>query len=365
MQAPEISAREFWPTVALEAAVFFSLPTWWLTLEEATVDPSGFVLALFAGASAAMLVCHIAPAFWIRKFSGFGNGHWSALAQWTVVAGLCASAGICLGQVARPLVFWTRLWYEDRAWHPVTAGVAMVAIAVASAAIGWAGLRVRRGATMVLCAVGTGLTAGLLFAQWPGLSASSGIDRRTARLVAAMTSGEMSFNDPNGLLVGVLLAAAPVIVLATRIGRMPIGRGKVWLSGLAGVWAPLVVSVTLWSLANVAGARLYWQPSLPISFAYAFGLFGDRPFQISWSLATLTVLSPGAVYAIWVKDATAQWPWRWKRAVAAAIAIAGFIHGARFWDQYTFLDLYRPWCWALLCGSALLWLAGQVVSRRR
>ena len=175
----------------------------------------------------------------------------------------------------------------------------------------------------------------------------------------------MRFNDPNELLVGVFLAAAPVIVLATRIGRMPISRGRIWWSGLAGVWAPLVISVTLCSLANVAGARLHWRPSLPSSFAHAFGLFGDRPLQISWSLATLTVFSPGAVYAIWVKDSTAQWSWRWKRSFAAAIAIAGFIHGARFWDAYTFLDLYRPWCWALLGGSALLWLADQVFNRRR
>ena len=136
MQAEEISPREFWWTVTLEAAAFFSLPTWVLTVEEAwpTDDPVGFAFALLAGASAATLVCHIAPAFWIRKFSGFGNGRWSAVAQWTAVAGLCASAGVCLGQVARAAVFLTRLWYEDRASHSVTAGAAIVALAVASAA---------------------------------------------------------------------------------------------------------------------------------------------------------------------------------------------------------------------------------------
>ncbi len=357
MQATAFPAREFWWTVALEAAVFFSLPTWRATVDRAwpTAAPGDFAIALVAGASAAMLLCHIAPAFWIRRVSGFGTVGWRAAAQWAMVALLCAGAGICLGQVARVAVFLTSLWNEDRAWHPVTAGLATLTIAIGSGAIAWAGLKVRRAATLILCAVGIGLTVGLLFAQWLGLSFAE----------LSFRPGEISLNDPHKLFVGMLLSAAPVIVLGTRIGRMPISRGRIWWSGFVGVWAPLVVSVTLCSLANVAGARLHWRPSFPIWFAYAFALFGDRPIQISWSLATLTVLSPGAVYAIWVKDSTAQWAWRWKRSVAATIAIAGFIHGARFWDQYTFLDLYRPWCWTLLCGSTFLWLADQVFSSRR
>lgn len=356
MQAVENPEREFWWTVALEAAVFFSLPTWAVTVESAwpTDSPYDFAFALTAGAFAAMLLCHIAPAFWIRNLSGFGSGPWQKVTRWVVVVLLCAGAGVYCGQIAHYSVFLTRIWHEDRRWDPVTAGAVIALVGAVSGTIGWSGLRVRRAATLVLCVTGVGLVAGALFAQWQGLSAG------TLSMVR-----EVGLNDPQKLFIGILLAAAPVMVLATRIGSMPIGRGRVWLSGVAGVWLPLVVSMTLCSLARVAGARLYWRPSLPVGFAYAFTLFGDRPIQISWSLATFTILGPCVVCVIWLKDSTAHWPWRWQRSLVVAIAIAGFIHGARIWDQWPSWDLYRPWCWVLLSGSALLWLGSSVLSCRR
>jgi hypothetical protein len=55
------SASELWWTVALEAALFFSVPSWLLTVEPAwpADNPARFALSVFVGASAAFLVCHV------------------------------------------------------------------------------------------------------------------------------------------------------------------------------------------------------------------------------------------------------------------------------------------------------------------
>jgi hypothetical protein len=53
-------------TVALEAALFFSIPCWVLTVDPAWPGdgPWRFALSLLIGASGAVVLCHLIPALW-------------------------------------------------------------------------------------------------------------------------------------------------------------------------------------------------------------------------------------------------------------------------------------------------------------
>ena len=64
----EDSRLGVWWNVALEATLFFSLPTWLWTVDPAwpTNNPIRFAVILAVGALGAMILCHVAPAFWSR-----------------------------------------------------------------------------------------------------------------------------------------------------------------------------------------------------------------------------------------------------------------------------------------------------------
>lgn len=102
-------------------------------------------------------------------------------------------------------------------------------------------------------------------------------------------SGPADRLDERHLIQGILLSAAPVLVIAWRTGRIASGPREIWLSGLAGVWLPIVTAVSLASVANSAGWALHWIPSLPRGINWAllgadgkslvFGRF------VGWTLA--------------------------------------------------------------------------------
>ena len=68
---------------------------------------------------------------------------------------------------------------------------------------------------------------------------------------------EDGLGNPFEVAQGMLIAAAPATILVLRIGRMGLSPRRIWLAGMAGVWIPIVTSVTLISLAkNVRSTAL-------------------------------------------------------------------------------------------------------------
>ena len=164
---------------------------------------------------------------------------------------------------------------------------------------------------------------------------------------------ESELNEPWWVIKGMLMAAAPVIVLALRIGRMRLPPRRVWLSGLCGVWIPLAASVTLISFGRMTGARLYWKPSVPIEFFFAFMWIGE--VSKSWAAGLwpmgLTMFGSCMVHAMWIRDLTDSWPWSWRKILAfGTLAVSAYLAISPFdWA------IYRPyWLWSILAGSLAL-----------
>ena len=82
---------------------------------------------------------------------------------------------------------------------------------------------------------------------------------------------------------GMLLAAAPAVVLGWRTGRTAPQPRYIWLSAFLGVWLPLVLSVTVASLADQAGANLFWVPSLFRGFNWRSQAFQKSSCRLYWS----------------------------------------------------------------------------------
>jgi len=352
MIAADASGRQLWWTVALETTLFFSLPAWLLTADRAwpADNPYHFALALLLGASAATVLCHVVPAIWARKLSGFVPDRSASIASLPIIAWLCFGAAVSLGQIARMAGRSVTILRQDTRWH-VVAGIVMLACALTSIIVAWSGLRRQRAATLLCCGLGVGLLLGVCLAQWPGLSIR----------MLQLARGEEGLDDPLQVIKGMLLAAAPASVLALRIGKMRVATRWIWSSGLAGVWAPLLAAATLASLAKMFGARMYWKPSLPIGapFLMALGL-DEGAYRSMWILAAVTVVGPCIVCATWVRELTEVWPWGWERGVVLVIALWGLNYGFTdsdgWWRTY-----YSAWCWSVVVATSLLGLAFLVL----
>jgi hypothetical protein len=110
----------------------------------------------------------------------------------------------------------------------------------------------------------------------------------------------------------------------------------------------------------MCGARLYWKPSLPIEFTYAFvWLFQvtNRLIPLLWPLA-VTVLSPCVVCGVWVVDCAFDWKWSWPKILGlTALAAIGYAIASSFvWAFY-----YPYWLWSIVVGSVLLALARLIL----
>jgi hypothetical protein len=356
--ADTASPREafFW-TILLEASVFFSLPAWMLVSYHAwpANDPYLFGLAVILGATLALVLCHVTPAICARRLPGITNNRFGKLASWPIATWLCAGAAVSLGQVSQVagwlLTTWVGVPHRD-----VAAIATMVAVAVLSATLAWVGIARQRISAGVFCGLGFGLLAGLFLWQWDGLWV-----RNSSLVSEAPLSGV-----PANVIYSMLTAAVPASVLAVRIGRLGVSTRKIWGSGLAGLWVPLVASATLASLAKMAGTQLHWRPSLSIEF-FPYAMVGPQDMRLRqtvWTLAGLTALAPAVVCAIWIRDLTQAWMWKWKgAAVAVALGALALTFGL---TSHTFNTIYLPsWSGSVLAASCLLGLSCVIFRRGR
>ena len=349
----EDSRLGLWWNVVLEAALFFSLPTWFWTVDPAwpTNNPARFAVILALGALSAMILCHVAPAFWSRELS-FGGSRYKLLRLLAIVW-LCAGAALLFGRLAGviTLVFW--YWYPDFTWG---SKLLIVAFATIVAVVGCASRNVQRIAITAFLAMSVSLVLIMFALQFPGLHT------RNAQLIS-----EAALDYPAQMLLGFFIAAAPASVLAARIGRSGAGTRTIWRTGLVGIWLPLVASVTLVSLAKIGGMRLYWKPSVPIEFIFAMV---SNPVtwlvRVRWTLAVLTAFSPMLIAVFWSRDALEKCAWRWTR-VATIVALVAVAFILSFLPEDFPLNgtYYETWCWTVVAMNGVLALVCLIRWRLR
>jgi len=341
---------EFRWTVALEAALFFSVLSWLLTERGWPADgPYEFALAVLIGASAATLLCHVLPAFCAESLRLFSTTRIGRLARWPIGAWFSFGAAVTLIQLCRLMASMGVLQRDaeflygpkPRMWKIIAWAIAGFWV-LASTALAWRANRWRRFAIALSLLAGFGLAVSSIPANWSGLWI------RNRQMIS-----ENGLNEPWLVIKGMLMAAAPAVVLALRIGQMRLSPRRIWLSGLYGVWIPLAASVTFISFERMAGARLYWKPSVPIEFFCAFVWIGE--VQSTWAAVlwplSLTMLGSCVLHAVWIRDLTGAWPWSWQKTLAVGtLAVTACLTVSPF--QWA---IYRPyWLWSILGGSLAL-----------
>jgi len=345
------SIASMWWIVALEAASFFSLTTWMFAVDRAwpADNPREFAAAVLLGATAATLLCHVAPALWGRRTAGLTAGR---LARWLtvpLVAWLLAGAGVSFEELARGI---GGMWTLPHAWDTAAAVVA-TACAITAAALVWGRTSWQRVATLLCLALGMGVVSASFVAQWHGLWAHSEL---------------LVFDDARRVSEGVVLAAAPAAILAVRIGKKSATVRQVCLTGLAGMWLPLVMSVTLGSLAKMGGVRLlHYHGSWHLGFEQAL-LFTSNIALTRTTLifAGLTLLTPCWISAIWIRDLME--PLNWTHRAVVTVLAAGVVY---YWFPLTNEGAwlngpeYENWCWSVVVLGPLLAMISFFLRRPR
>src|ERR1035441_7971618 len=89
-------------TVTMEAALFFSVPSWALMDWGWPSDqPFQFMLAVLTGASMALLLCHVMPAIGMPAILKFSKNWVGRIFIWPIGAWFCLGAAASLGQIAQ------------------------------------------------------------------------------------------------------------------------------------------------------------------------------------------------------------------------------------------------------------------------
>jgi hypothetical protein len=347
--------------VALEAAFFFSLPCWIITVNPAWPggNPWQFAVSLLIGASAAVVLCHLIPAvcqptielLWKTRAGRvllFSLGLWLSL-------GAAASLFAMAALTGSMLVFLQDLHHQAWPWlaHCI-AVVCVLASLVAAAIPHWSRL-----VPCVCLSVGVSLAVAGVIAQYPALNFTN----------SGMQSEDGLGDSPSSVAGSMLLASAPAAILALRIGRMRLSFLKAVSTGFWGIWLPLVVSVTLVSVAKMCGTRLFWKPSLPVDWTWAFvWLSGtiDPTAAMIWPLVA-TLPAPLLVVAIWIIDIARNWAWNWRKFLAlGAVAVGGY-----YLKSWTWEPVNRTWLCSIILASLvlgalqlLIWARRSVVTRR-
>jgi hypothetical protein len=345
--------REFWWLLALEATLFLSWPCWELTAPWA--EPVGnafrFAVSVLVGATVTTFACHWGPAAFAARFGGrprrfswvlplwlgLGYTEWILGAAWSVahLASPVRIAGTPGGL---------------RNWSWLGLGVAFLAIATIAAWVKSWWKPVAAGGLFL----GTGILIWALATTWNGMAAHN----------AYYSERPVQFDWL--IIKGMLLSAAPSAVIAWRIGRIEREPNRVWLSGLAGMWLPLVLSVTVASLADQAGATLYWVPSLSRGFTWA--LLGPNGRWSTGVMAstTWTLLSPALVSGLSLRQLAPPWTGprkAWLIPIMACLLIAGVISITwRYEGSYSlpFTPVHQFWAGSLVILGAAAGLASAV-----
>jgi hypothetical protein len=336
--------------VALETTLFFSLPGWLLFADDAwpVTDLSAFLQTILVGAFLAMLLCHVCPALWVRDCNVLEIPRVSRTLALLPRVWLLLGAALALVYVARFVggMFFMMRWSDPiaRISHELIAA----ACSMGAAAVVFSGPRLLRGIALLAVTIGAGVLVALFLAQWPGLWI------RNPQL-----STESGLNNSSSVMAGILLAAAPAVVLAARVGRMRVSTRKIWLTGLVGVAGPVVLAVLLASLAKVGGVRLHWKPSIPIEFISAFWGWHEFPLKALVPLAGVTAIGPVLVCALWIRDLMPGFvDSRWKRVVT--VVLVGVLSLSLMLLDYRLPwgpSYVWPWLWSVIGVGALAGLA--------
>jgi hypothetical protein len=322
--------------VALEEALFFSVVCWETTASWAapTYEPVPFALALVGAATVGMLTCHVGPAFYASRFAVPG---W--VMAWLAFGYLEWLWG--MGEMSWYVLGWSALGGAVVCWRAAWRWVLGASLGIGVGVLGWA-----------------------LQAQWRGIWATNSYYGSGPHTL-------FSYFTP-----AVLLAAAPAMVIAWRIGKVRPGAQSVWWSGILGVWLPALVAVAVASVATDAGTTLYWQPSIPRGIQWALG--GAE--GITWTAVVLTcgtMVAPAILSLYALRELNEAWTGR--RAMllvpiglwAAACAISQLIEpGAGF--RFFFSTIHVWWAWGVVAlgvaaGLRVLFLpvSGKMEYHRR
>ena len=340
------SAREWWWLVALEATLFLSISCWELTATwaEPLHYPLRFASIVLGGATLATLAFHIGPALLARRDLPRLPFLWLVVGLW-----------LGLGYAER-IVMTARMWIVMIDWSG-TSRISVTALALAIILLALScSRRAQRIATVSLLALGALLLLAGLATSWHGLRV-----QRTP------------FQEPlqldRLLLKGILLSAAPAIVISWRIGRVAESARKIWISGFAGVWLPLTVAITIASVACQGGAALTPGGSLVRSSVSAFvGLKDLRPGVVLKSLA-LTLLGPALLSCVCLHELSAKWRGQhrfWLIPLAAALltvaAAANQFVTEGFWSEFA-RPAYQTWVLTILILGAGAAIATLLFAR--
>jgi hypothetical protein len=360
----ETRAREFWWLVALEATLFLSLPCWELTATVAAPvnHPLRFGISLVVAAAVAMFSCHVGPALFAAHF----GARWPRL-SWVPLVWLGVGYIEWLGNLARAEAEFLRVvpvWLTNLSdWSRFGVAASFLAIVTIAAWVkSW-----WKGVVTAGLLLGLGILVWVLATSWPGLWV------RNPRVASDLSHVDSYFIE------GILLSAAPTIVIGWRIGRIESRPAQVWLSGFAGVWLPAVISVTMASLATQAGLNLYWRPSLFRDFDWALIGANGRLMPSMITLTALTLVSPALLSAFSLKEMA--WNWRHRLNVwlvpamifvaypAMIFVMAVISHAASFVKlgspiSYDFSSTFHEvWAWSLVIVGAIAGLASAAVPR--
>jgi len=322
----EQNTQDLWWFVGLEATLFFSLPCWELTAPwaEPVSHPIRFAFSLFAAASGATLACHVGPALFAAKFGGRRHRF-----SWVLLLWLAAGYLAWLLSIVVALREWTSL------------GAIVVFLAVVTIA----GLRRSWWKPVVIFGLllGAGIVAWALATTWHGL------------WIRNPNFSEEPLQFDWLIVKGMLLSAAPLVVIGWRIGRIKPDFRQIWLSGLIGVWLPLVLSVTIASLAAEAGANLYWVPSLMRGFNWALLGPQGRLEPGVMTLTTWTFLLPALLCMLSLRQLVLPWT-RQRKLWLVPIAVCLLICAATsvFWHYDGLYSIFATPAHQFWAGSLVI-----------
>lgn len=342
----------FWWLVALEATLFAFLPYWELTAPwaEPITAPWAFAATVVTAATAAMLAFHCGPAFFGRSLRAgripFGN--------WVVA--------------------WLSLGFVDRFWLGVIEG----RYAAASAYIGWVipGQQAIPNHFWLLPFIVAPLAIALSFRSWWKPVVILQLALGGGFLVWALATAwpgiwivNPRYNGPpeqfeDRIFEGVLLSAAPALVIGWAAGRRASNAREVWWSGFAGVWLPIVLTLTIGSIACEAGAERFWVPSLFRGFNWAMLGSEGKSLESSMKWASWTVFAPLLLYTISLRLLAVEWR-------GGTIYFAGILAAASLvciyfpWKLFEYHNLFAAppfaiWAWSV---AALGTVAGVIALR--
>jgi hypothetical protein len=294
--------------VFLESTLFFSLSFWESgpPYAAASFHPWPFAAVTLLAATAALFLCHLGPAFLAARRTSGQLPLGGLLLVW-LAAGYLEWIPALIRSIASPLSesasfqelhtgIFTRVY--PAAWLGLTAIVFC---------LGWTRAGWKPFATISFV-TGAGLLTWSLSSLWHGLGVLNPYFSR----------------PPSQLewLIGkrTILAAAPAIAIAWRLGEIASNATRIWISGVAGLWLPSVLSLLAASLAAEAGANLYWNPTLMRGFYWALLGPHGRATATAAAVGLLTLLAPALVCACSIRllAQARSWPWKsWLLPMAA------------------------------------------------